>query len=314
MAGPRGPEEASRASLTSPCTGLCKLDPESGFCLGCARSGEEIGLWGSASEAERAAIWNALPARFDALGIACRRLPLGAQEIHDFLITSLAGQRGTWVMGVPGAVAEFAAAPGETVRVRSDGATITAVTPGGRLRLLVDDAVRALSFDAAAARGGPVVLAVTRERARPPLATRLSDAGPDAGAIDPADRADRLIDLGLGRKEARFCVRCASGAARDVLCRAEGLRLPDSLPVIAPVLIAEGSPRVVETALGRIEVTTPIPPPDGRSPAGPHTHLLPEHLAKGRPMPPGMDLPRAWLPGAIFYPDPRVSRASGPAG
>ncbi|WP_412087627.1 DUF1289 domain-containing protein [Cereibacter sphaeroides] len=32
-----------------------QADPESGICLGCARSREEIGLWGSASEAEGAA-------------------------------------------------------------------------------------------------------------------------------------------------------------------------------------------------------------------------------------------------------------------
>ncbi|WP_156953328.1 DUF1289 domain-containing protein, partial [Afifella pfennigii] len=30
----------------SPCTGLCRIDPASGYCLGCARSGEEIAIWG----------------------------------------------------------------------------------------------------------------------------------------------------------------------------------------------------------------------------------------------------------------------------
>ena len=29
----------------SPCIGLCKLDIETGFCIGCLRTGEEIAMW-----------------------------------------------------------------------------------------------------------------------------------------------------------------------------------------------------------------------------------------------------------------------------
>jgi hypothetical protein len=65
----------------------------------------------------------------------------------------------------------------------------------------------------------------------------------------------------------------------------------------------EHSPtRVVETALGRIEVATPIPPPGGKSPDGPHTHLLPGHLALMRATPAGVDLPEAYSLCATFYP------------
>ena len=72
--------------------------------------------------------------------------------------------------------------------------------------------------------------------------------------------------------------------------------------MIAGPLVAESPTRVVESALGRIEVQGQIPPPDAKSPDGPHTHLLPDHLETGRALPVGMDLPRAYLPGAIFYP------------
>ena len=78
--------------------------------------------------------------------------------------------------------------------------------------------------------------------------------------------------------------------------------LLDALPRLAPVLLQHSPPRVVESVLGRIEVLTPIPVPGGNTPAGPHTHLLPEHLATGRALPAGMDLPSAYLPGSIFYP------------
>ena len=29
----------------SPCIGLCKLDVETGFCIGCLRTGQEIAMW-----------------------------------------------------------------------------------------------------------------------------------------------------------------------------------------------------------------------------------------------------------------------------
>jgi predicted Fe-S protein YdhL (DUF1289 family) len=47
----------------SPCTGLCRLDPASGWCVGCGRSGEEIGRWPSAGDDEKRTILARLPAR-----------------------------------------------------------------------------------------------------------------------------------------------------------------------------------------------------------------------------------------------------------
>ncbi len=36
--------------------------------------------------------------------------------------------------------------------------------------------------------------------------------------------------------------------------------------------------------------------------AGPHTPLLPDHLAAERALPAGLDPPRGYLPGPIVYP------------
>ena len=55
-------------SVASPCIGLCRLDPATGFCEGCARTGDEIGRWRAASEAERQAILERLPGRWTAVG------------------------------------------------------------------------------------------------------------------------------------------------------------------------------------------------------------------------------------------------------
>lgn len=64
-----GPASASAsAAIPSPCTGICTPDAGRRFCIGCARTLEEIGRWRSMSPAERAAIMAALPARRAASG------------------------------------------------------------------------------------------------------------------------------------------------------------------------------------------------------------------------------------------------------
>ena len=66
-------------------------------------------------------------------------------------------------------------------------------------------------------------------------------------------------------------------------------------------ILADSPTRVIESALGRIEVSALIPMPDDTSPPGSHTHLLPDHLATNRALPAGFDLHRAYLPGVILY-------------
>jgi predicted Fe-S protein YdhL (DUF1289 family) len=55
-------------TVPSPCTGICRIDPATGFCLGCARTGDEIGGWPGAPVAARRAVLAALPGRWAAMG------------------------------------------------------------------------------------------------------------------------------------------------------------------------------------------------------------------------------------------------------
>jgi predicted Fe-S protein YdhL (DUF1289 family) len=62
-------------SVESPCIGICRMDPEAGLCLGCARTLEEIAGWSRASDEDKrrilarvAARQAASPARFAAAG------------------------------------------------------------------------------------------------------------------------------------------------------------------------------------------------------------------------------------------------------
>ena len=54
----------SEPAPVSPCVGVCTLDPVSRFCIGCARSIEEIAQWPSLSAQQKRRIIAQLPTRF----------------------------------------------------------------------------------------------------------------------------------------------------------------------------------------------------------------------------------------------------------
>ncbi len=55
-------------AMVRPCILVCALDPQSGICVGCGRTGDEIGSWTSMTEAQRIALMQLLPARLKTLG------------------------------------------------------------------------------------------------------------------------------------------------------------------------------------------------------------------------------------------------------
>ncbi|WP_424930890.1 DUF1289 domain-containing protein [Amaricoccus macauensis] len=52
-----------REEVESPCVKVCVIHEESGLCLGCYRSLEEIAAWSSLPPQQRQAIMNELPSR-----------------------------------------------------------------------------------------------------------------------------------------------------------------------------------------------------------------------------------------------------------
>ncbi len=51
------------ATATSPCVGICEMDPASGLCRGCLRTLQEIARWGGLSLGERRMVKSALAER-----------------------------------------------------------------------------------------------------------------------------------------------------------------------------------------------------------------------------------------------------------
>jgi hypothetical protein len=65
--------------------------------------------------------------------------------------------------------------------------------------------------------------------------------------------------------------------------------------------------------MGRVEVYQSIPAPDGKSPDGPHTHVLPRLLANDLNHSATVPVPMGWLAGMTLFPAHPLLRASGDA-
>jgi predicted Fe-S protein YdhL (DUF1289 family) len=289
--------------IGSPCTGVCTIDAASGYCLGCARSPGEVAEWSTAGNARKREIWAELPGRFEQVGLAVTRLPWLPGEIAGFIADTLVRRSGTWVVGCHGATAEFIFGEDEPAEV-SVNAELSAVTARGALRFAPLPNLRALQWLDPKAAGGvrAIFIAIPRPRNVSAPSLLMTDCGPDAAAIRPEHRGETLFDLGLGREHTRFAVRSANITLNAVLRDAVGLPFDAMLQRSGAALLENSPTRVVESAIGRIEVSTPIPAPGGKSPDGPHTHLLPGRLALQRATPAAVDLPEAYALCATFYP------------
>jgi len=233
-----------------------------------------------------------------------RRLDLSPEGIADLAHDTLAGAAGGWSMGVQGALAEFVVADGRAEVLRR-GRTVEAVTLGGGLRLRIPAAAQAFAVADPRRPDGPGAVYVAVPRASlgvPPAGVTV--LGPDRAALRPEDGGGVLVDLAVGRAAAAFCIRTGDTALLARLRAVEGSTWPDALAAAGPAVVAASPPRVVITPVGRIEVWNPIPPDQGTSPDGPHTHLLPALLATGRELPAGHELPADLAPAAAFHPPP----------
>jgi uncharacterized protein len=57
--------DAPPKPIATPCVQVCVVDGKSGLCLGCHRTLAEVAGWSRLTDAERAAVMSALPARRD---------------------------------------------------------------------------------------------------------------------------------------------------------------------------------------------------------------------------------------------------------
>ena len=221
-----------------------------------------------------------LPATHATQGTSATHTP---QALNDFIAQALSRPDNAWSMGTLGALAEFAALPQAATTQPDPG---TARNAGGAIRITLPAQVRVIAEETLSANPGRWQQRVTfslpaADEAAPSRST-LTELGTDDAALRNRDRAALLFDLGIGIVGCEFLVRTQDLALIDALRQACGQPLfGAAAKTSALAAVAAAHPhRIVRSPLGRIEVYQPIPPPDGRSPDGPHTHLLPALLAR----------------------------------
>jgi hypothetical protein len=224
------------------------------------------------------------------------------KELCAFLTAQLASTGTHWSMGTFGAIAEFARGKEELGCIVADGEGLSAVTARGALALQVPSATRAIAFEVTTKTDWSqrVALCLPEEMAAMNGRRVLTELGPDRSAMREQDRGSLLFDLGFGAPHIDCCIRIADNELAEKLREYCGSPIFDTEAV---EIILDASPhRVFLSPLGRVEVYQPIPPHGGKSPNGPHTHVLPALLRHRRTHPATEPIPPGMVPCAYVYP------------
>jgi hypothetical protein len=224
--------------------------------------------------------------------------------ISAFLASQISDAETQWSLGTFGAIAEFTRDPDEPVDLACDDGAISAVTARGGVRIALRPDLRLTAFETTTKESWNHRIALCLPADRCSMSRRevLTELGPDEAALRATDRRAILFDLGIEALQVDVCVRVSDAKV------AAQLRAHCGAPVVAPgspamsVILATSPHRVFISRLGRIEVCQPIPPHDGRSPQGPHTHVLPDLLKHRRTHAATEPIPDGFVPCAHVYP------------
>jgi hypothetical protein len=222
----------------------------------------------------------------------------------DVLAEQLADAETTWSLGTFGAIAEFVRDADEPVTLRGEAGAVSAVTARGGVRIGAHRDLRLVASESLTSESWNQRVAICLPRAASAMGQRtvITEVGPDRDALRPEDRAAALFDLGLGALQVDCCVRSGDPAFIAALRADVGKPLFGTEGSAMHAILAAHPHRVFISRVGRIEVFQPIPPPDGRSPEGPHTHVLPKLLRGGRTHAATEPIPAGFVPCAHFYP------------
>lgn len=207
-----------------------------------------------------------------------------------------------WSIGSFGAVGEFVRNAEEPAAVRLGPEFLEIATPRGAMRIAPVSALAGVAWDSLSADGESWGHALAFCCPRPETPSRvIRSLGADASAIRDEDRGGQLFDLGVASGAVAMCLRTSDDALIAALVAEEGKGLLSAPSLMGEFLRAQPN-RVLLSPAGRIEVFQPIPPPDGTSPDGPHTHLLPKLTSKDRPHGSNTPIPVGWQSALTLHP------------
>lgn len=227
------------------------------------------------------------------------------------LADHIANPDSSWMCGRFGAVAEFHRDPGEEVAL-STSPGIAAATNRGAVRINVTPELRPVAYETVSKGmtwGQGVALCLPTATARMGGRTTVTELGPDGDAVREQDRGAILFDLGLGGRLVETCVRTTDPETITLLRSIEGKTLFTEGHAFLHRLPALSPHRVFRCRLGRVEVYQPVPPADGKSPEGPHTHVRANLLALRRHHAATVPVPDGYFAGMTLYPAHPLQRA-----
>ncbi len=217
---------------------------------------------------------------------------------HHFKTASTSFSIGTF-----GAIAEFHQDAGEMMLIDEPGA-LRMMSERGAIQLSIPDGVQAVAYEAVSANHERwqqgVALCLPVERAVRAKRKVLTELGPDRQALCVAEKQSVLFDIGVDAVNIDFCIRTEDTVLIALLRSVEGQSFLNWDKPVMDELIKVSPARVVMSNLGRIEVYQPIA--TEKTPAGPHTHLLPKLLAKGRTHSANIPIPDNLLPCLMMHP------------
>lgn len=204
-----------------------------------------------------------------------------------------------WSIGSFGAIGEFVRDPDEPMKLSVGPDRIEISTACGAMRIAPQGKLRTIAWDSLSRDGESWGHAVAFCCPRLGTVSRAIRAlGCDEGAIRVEDRGGHLFDLGVAAGAVTMALRTSDAALIAALEAQEGQALL-SVPALMGEVLRAQPHRVLISPAGRVEVFQPIPPADGKSPIGPHTHLLPKLIAKDRSNTP---IPEGWQAALNLHP------------
>jgi hypothetical protein len=236
-----------------------------------------------------------------------------ATDHLDWLSAQLADAETAWSVGSFGAIAEFMRDAGEAISFQRTGGSISAVTARGGLRIAAQDKMRPVASESLTTQSWShrVALCLPEDICAMDQRTVLTEIGPDADALRAQDRSAVLFDLGLGTLQVNACIRTGDADVIAALKNWTGRSLFEPGNGVMGVISAANPHRVFVSRVGRVEVYQPIPAADGKSPEGPHTHVLPRLLRHKRTHAATEFVPAGFVPCAHLYPPHPARDAMG---
>jgi len=226
----------------------------------------------------------------------------------DLIAHHLRDPETSWAIGTFGAIAEFHRDADEQVLLSGP----TAITSRGGIAIRLPESVQIVAWERPTAGDAwtqGVALCLSDPAGAMGARTTVTELGTDEHALREEDKGGVLFDLGIGAPHCDVCVRVDDPAMLRTLRTAGGR------PIAATGLITElaimSPTRVFISRLGRVEVRTPIPQPDGETPNGPHTHVLPDLLKHKRTHAATVPLPEGMVPSAEMFPPSAIHDAHG---